>query len=61
MTKDLTDNAKAQKIVAYLAGKAIDFYLERFTLDNGPTTDAKNYHVVKDVMLKNFSTQKSEA
>ena len=30
-------------------------------MDNGPTTEAKNYQVIKDVMLKKFSAEKSEA
>ncbi len=61
VTKGLMDNAKAGKIVDCQSREAFDFYFERFKWDNGPTTEAKNYHVVKDVMLKKVSTQKSDA
>ena len=61
IVKGLPDTTKAEKIVAYLGGDAFDFYFDRFTMDNGPTAEAKSYQTVKDAMLKKFSTQKSEA
>ncbi len=60
-TKGIPDTAKAEKIVAYLGGEVFDFYFERFTIENGPILEAKNYQLVKKEMLKKFSTQKSEA
>ena len=45
-TKGLPDNMKAEKIVAYLGSEAFYFYHQRFTMDNGPTSEAKNYRIV---------------
>ncbi len=39
---------------------AFDFYFDRFTLDNAPTEDAKDYGLVKKVMLEKFSTQRTK-
>ena len=60
VTKGRTDKEKAEKIVAYLAGTAFDFYFDRFTMDNGWTDEAKDYGKVKGVMLENFSVRKTE-
>ena len=57
----LPDKEKAEKIVVYLAGTAFDFYLDRFTMDNGPTDEAKDYGKVKGVMLEKFSVRKTES
>ena len=59
--KSLPDIEKAEKIVAYLTGAAGNFCFDRFTLDNGPIDEAKDYEVVKKVMLEKFSIQKAES
>ncbi len=46
VTKSLPDSETAEKNVAYLSGAAFDFYIDRFTLDNAPTEEAKEYGVV---------------
>ena len=61
VTKSLPDSERAEKIVAYLSDAAFDFYFDRFTLDNAPTEDAKDYGLVKKVMLEKFLTQKTES
>ena len=61
VTKGLTDEEKVEKIVAYLAVTAFDFYFDRFTMDNGPKDKAKDYCKVKGVMLENFSVRKTES
>lgn len=61
MTKELPDIDKSEKIVTYLVGDAFELYLERFTIDSVPTPEEKDYQIVKDVMWKNFSSQKYEA
>ena len=60
-TNGLPYKEKAEKIVAYLAGTAFDFYFDRFTMDNGPTDEAKGYSKVKGVMLEKFSLRKTES
>ncbi len=47
--------------MAYLSDGALDFYFDSFTLDNAPTEEAKDYDLVKKVMLENISTQKTES
>ncbi len=37
VTKNLPDSERAEKIVAYLSRVAVDFYFDRFTLDNALT------------------------
>ncbi len=59
--KSLPGSERAGKIVAYLSDAAFDFYFDRFTLDNAPTEEAKDYGLVKKVMLKKFWTQKTES
>ena len=58
--KGLPDK-KTWKIVAYLAGRAFDFYFDRFTMDNGPTDEAKDCGKVKRVMLEKYSVRKTES
>ncbi len=57
----MPESERAEKIVAYLSGAAFDFYFDRFTLNNAPTEEAKEYSVVKKVMLEKFSIQKNES
>ena len=59
MTKSLPDSERAEKIVAYLSVAALDFYFDSFTLDNAPTEEAKDYEIVKKVMLEKFSILKT--
>ena len=47
VTKGLPDKETAEKIVAYLAGTAFGFYFDRFTMDNVPTDEAKDYKKLK--------------
>ena len=47
--------------MAYLSDAAFDFYFDRFTLDNTPTEEAKDYGLVQKVMLEKFSNQKNES
>ncbi len=54
--KSLPESERADQIVAYLSGAAFDFYLDRFTIDNAPTEEAKDYVIVKKVMIEKFST-----
>ncbi len=54
VTKGLSE--RAEKIVAYLGDAAFDFNFDCFTLDNAPTEEAKDYGLVKKVMLEKFST-----
>ena len=61
VTKSLPEIEKAEKIVAYLTGAAFNFYFDRFTLDNGPIDEAKDYAVGKKVMLEKLSIQKAES
>ena len=61
MTNSLMDSERAEKIVAYLSEAAFDFYFDRFTLDNAPTKEDKDYSLVKKVMLEKFLTQKTES
>ena len=60
VTKGLPDSERAEKIVAYLSEAAFDFYFDCFTLDNAPTEEAKDYGLVKKLMIEKFSTQKTE-
>ncbi len=46
VTKSLPDSERAEKSVAYLSRAAFDFYIGRFTLDNAPTEESKDYGVV---------------
>lgn len=57
--RSVSDEDKAEKIVAYLGGEAFDFHFERFTMNNGPKTEAKSYQVVKEVMLKKKSEEEN--
>ncbi len=61
VTKSLPDSERTEKIVAYLSDAAFDFYLDRFTLDNALTEEAKDYDLVKKVVLEKFSTQKTDS
>ncbi len=61
MTKSLPDSERAEKIVAYLSDAAFEFYFDRFTLDNAPIQEAKDYGLVKEVMLEKFSAQETES
>ena len=47
--------------MAYLAGTAFHFYFDRFTMNNGPTDEAKDYGKVKWVMSAKFSVRKTES
>ncbi len=47
--------------MVYLSDSAFDFYFDRFTLDNAPTEEAKDYGLVKKVMQEKFPTQKTES
>ena len=47
--------------MACIAGAAFNFYFERFTNDNCPTDEAKDYGKVKGVMLEKFSVRKTES
>ncbi len=61
MNKSLPDSERAEKIVAYLSDAAFDFYFDRFTMDNAPTEEAKDYGLVNKVLLERLSTQKTES
>ena len=61
VNKSLPGSKRAEKIVTYLSDAAFDFYFYHFTLDNAPTEEAKDYGLVKRVMLEKFSTQKTES
>ena len=61
VTKGLPDSERAEKIVAYLGYAAFDFNFDCFTLDNAPTEEAKDYGLVKEVMLEKFSNQETES
>ncbi len=61
VNKSLPDSEIAETIVAYLSGAAFDFYFDCFTLDNAPTEKAKDYGLVKKVMLEKFSIQKTKS
>ncbi len=39
----------------------VDFYFDRFTLDNALTEEAKDCDAVKKMMLEKFSTQKTDS
>ncbi len=60
VTKNMPDSERAEKIVAYLSDAVFDFFFDRFTLDNFPTEEAKDYGLVKKEMQEKFSTQKTE-
>ena len=61
VTNSLPDSERAEKIVAYQSDAAFDFYFDRFNQDNAPTEEAKDYGLVKKVMLEKFSTQNRES
>ena len=61
VNKSLPDSERAEKIVAYLSDAAFDFYFDRFTLNNAPTEQAKDYVLLKKVILEMFSSQKTES
>ncbi len=61
VTKSLPGSERAEKIVAYLSDAAFEFYFDRFTLDNAFTEKAKDYVLVKKVILEKFSIQKTES
>ncbi len=61
LTKSLPDSKRAEKIVAYLSDADFDFYCDRFTLDNALNEEAKDYGLVKKVILVKLSTQKTES
>ena len=54
--KSLPERERAELIVAYLSGAAFDFYFDRFTIDNAPTEEAKDYVIVKKLIIEKFST-----
>ncbi len=47
-------------MLAYLSDASFDLYFDRFTLDNATTEEAKDYDLVKEVMLEKLSTQNTE-
>ena len=61
VTKTLPDSERAEKIAAYLSEAALYFYFYRLALDKAPTEEAKDYSLVKKVMLEKFSTQKTQS
>ena len=61
VTKILPDSERVEKIVAFLSEAAVDFCFDRFTLDNAPTEEAKDYGLVKMVMLEKFTTLKTDS
>ena len=42
---------KVDSLVAYLTGRELDFYVDIFMLDNGPTVMVKDYPTTKRLML----------
>ena len=54
VNKSLPDSERAENIAAYLSDAAFDFYFDCFTLDNAPNEEAKDYVLVKKVMLEKF-------
>ena len=60
VTKGLPDKENLKKILAYLAGTAFDFYFDHFTMDNGPTDEAKGYGKFIGLILEKFSVRKTE-
>ncbi len=56
VNKSLPDSERVEKIVVFQSVAAFDFYFVSFTLDNSPTDEAKDYAVVKKMILENFST-----
>ena len=52
-------SGRSETILSYLSDAAFNFYFERFTLDNAPTEEAKDYGIVKEVKLEKFSTQEA--
>ncbi len=61
MTKSFPDSERTENTVAYLSHAAFDFYSDRFNPDNAPNKEAKDYGLVKKVILEKFSTQKTES
>ena len=47
--------------MAYLRNQAFYFDFVRFSMDNASTEEAKDYGVVKKVMLEKFSSRKSQS
>ncbi len=60
VTKSLPDSERAEKIVAYLSDATFDFYFDRFTLGKDPTKEAKDYGLLRKVILENVSIGKTE-
>ena len=47
--------------MAHQSGVAFDFFFDRFTLDNAPSEEPKEFIAAKKVMREKFSTQKAES
>lgn len=52
---------KQSRLWHVLGDEALDFYFEWLAIDKGPSPEAKDYHIVKEVMFKKLSMRYSEA
>ena len=59
--KTITEEEKADSLVAYLDGEAFEYYFDNFTEDNSPNEEARSFQKAKAALLEKFSTKKTEA
>ena len=55
------DEEKAENIFGYFKGEAFDFYFEQFTDENTPTEEYQAFQLVKEKILKKYTTKKTDA
>ena len=59
--KNKTEEEKADRLVAYLDGEAIEYYFDNFKEDNALNEEARPYQKVKIALLEKISNEKAEA